>query len=113
MQSVDGTPTPTQILAAYTQAVGACPLITGRVIPPASDKTISILNQALLAARQAQDWLLAAQYASTLGLIYFERYNLHEARLRTEEAVTMLRTVENKEQLANVLGNLALIEYYS
>jgi tetratricopeptide (TPR) repeat protein len=112
MQAVDGTPTPAQILAAYTQAVGACPLITGRVIPPASDKTITILNQALLAARQEQNWLLAAQYASTLGLIYFERYNLHESRMRTEEAVTMLRTVENKEQLANVLGNLALIEYY-
>ena len=54
MQPVDGTPTPAQILAAYTQAVGACPLITGRVIPHASEKMISMLNQALSEARQAQ-----------------------------------------------------------
>ncbi len=107
------TQTPAEIIKVYTDVAGECPVIVGRPIPAGSEETIQVLQRALTFARDDGNWLLAAQLASTLGLIYFERANLYDARERTSEAVTFLRNANNKEQLARTLGDLSTITYYA
>ncbi|HLY24981.1 MAG TPA: hypothetical protein VKQ72_01500 [Aggregatilineales bacterium] len=107
------TQTPAEIIKVYTDAAGECPVIVGQPIPAGSDDAIQVLQRALTFARDDGNWLLAAQLSSTLGLIYFDRANLYDARERTSEAVSFLRHADNKEQLARTLGNLSTITYYA
>src|SRR5258706_11757708 len=81
-------------------------------IPPANEDTIQALRQALALARDSRDWHNTSRLAVTLGMIYFERLNLYDARLNMQEAVTMLRFLNDTQKLAEALGYLATVEYY-
>src|SRR5258708_26912496 len=48
-----------------------------------------------------------------LGLIAFNQGNLPEARQRLEEAISFLRTLDQKAGLAKTIGNLAIVSYYA
>src|SRR5438445_11034271 len=117
MQLIDSSQTPAQILAMYVQPAGSCPLLTGWVIPVATDDAILTLRRALDEARLARNMSQAGQIANTLCLIYFERANYFEARQSTEESITLQRELDgnasnaDRSQLATAIGNLAVIDY--
>src|SRR5258708_21493939 len=117
MQLIDSSQTLAQILAMYVQPAGSCPLLTGWVLPAASDEASRTLCQSLEEARLARNLSQAGQIANTLCLIYFERANYFEARQSIEESITLQRELDgsvsngDKSQLATAIGNLAVIDY--
>lgn len=112
MNPHDPTLIPTDIVGDYERSIASCPALMAQRIPAASDDTIQALRQALALARDSREWQIVARYSAVLGLIYFERLNLHDARLNMQESVTMLRLLDDKQKVAQMLGNLAVVEYY-
>src|SRR3954468_11023929 len=111
MNLYDTTLAPLDIAARYEQAIATCPLLMAQRIPPATEDTVQVLRQALAIARDSREWKPVARLANTLGLIYFERLNLHDARLYIQEAILMFRLLDDIPNLAQTLGNLATVEY--
>src|SRR5260221_1132758 len=102
-----------EIIAAFTAKTVDCPVISSQPLPESNDDVVQTLQQALTAARDSRDWVAATPIAEMLGLIAFNQGNLSEARQRLEEAVSFLRTLDQKPALAKTLGNLAVVTYYA
>src|SRR5258708_20169005 len=117
MQLIHSRQTLAEILGMYVQPAGSCPLLTGWVLPAASDEAITTLRQSLDEARLARNLSQAGQIANTLCLIYFERANYFEARQSIEESITLQRELDgsvsngDKSQLPPAIGNLPVFHY--
>ncbi|MEP7288923.1 MAG: hypothetical protein ABI947_24485 [Chloroflexota bacterium] len=112
MNTDENLQTIVQILADYANAVEICPVITGQMFSTHIDDTLDMLQQALVPGQGSQEPLQAAQIRALLGRLHFEQANLYDARLQTEAAVLFMRRLNNEQQLAQWLGNLATIEFY-
>jgi ATP/maltotriose-dependent transcriptional regulator MalT len=104
---------PAHILERYARLSDICPILIGQPIPPSTDAMIEVLQKEVAFARDRRNWVDAAQIALVLGLVYFEKNNLHDARQYTFEALTILRDTDDKIKLARALSQIASIEYYS
>jgi len=102
-----------QILAAYIQVVGECPIIAALPIPPTSQETVDSLQSALTNARNERNWPEAAQIANALTMIYFDRFDLFMARQQAAESLELQRVAGSTPiHIARAFGNLATIHHY-
>jgi tetratricopeptide (TPR) repeat protein len=81
-------------------------------VTPGSTDRLQELERDLDAARTARAPSVIAQITRAIGQLHAEQFNLHDARLRYKEAVDVLRTLDDKEQLAKALVDLAVTNTY-
>ncbi len=104
--------TPAEIFAFYSALPPRGIAFNGQPLPGIEERTFQILQRALTIARDSHMPAMIARIADLLGILYLEHFDLYEARQRCEEATSIFRALDAKEQLCRSLGTLAMIEYY-